>query len=180
MNITAVQTFLAVIRTGNLNRAAEQLNVTQSTVTARLDALESALRQRLLMRSRRGAQLTKAGFAFHRHAELMVRSWEQGRKAVGLPKGFTGILSLACQFDLWDGAGSDWLRSVRTAEPDLALEAWPGSLGEILQWLASGLVDAAIALEPLAGPDLASGEAAVEQLVHVSTPRRQGQSRDPA
>ena len=45
--------------------------------------------QTLLLRSRRGAQLTKAGFAFQRHAELMVQSWEQGRKAVGLPKGFT-------------------------------------------------------------------------------------------
>lgn len=180
MNLTAVQTFLAVVRTGNLNKAAAQLNVTQSTVSARLDALEGALGQRLLMRSRRGAQLTKAGFAFQRHAELMVQGWEQGRKAVGLPKGFTGMLSLACQFDLWEGAGSAWLRSVRENAQDLALEAWPGSLAEISQWLASGLVDAALAIEPLAGPGVASREAVIERLMQVATVRRRVQTWDPA
>ncbi|MGI9412942.1 MAG: LysR family transcriptional regulator, partial [Hyphomicrobiales bacterium] len=30
MNIAALQTFLAVVRIGTLNKAAEQLNVTQS------------------------------------------------------------------------------------------------------------------------------------------------------
>jgi DNA-binding transcriptional LysR family regulator len=89
MNLAALETFLAVVDAGNLNKAAERLNVTQSTVTARLDALDDALDdalgQKLLVRSRKGAQLTKAGFAFQRHAELIVRTWEQGQKAVGLP-----------------------------------------------------------------------------------------------
>lgn len=39
VNIAALQTFLAVVQTGNINRAAVQLNVTQSTVTTRLDPL---------------------------------------------------------------------------------------------------------------------------------------------
>ncbi|MFZ1727537.1 MAG: LysR family transcriptional regulator [Albidovulum sp.] len=43
MNIAAIQTFLSVVRTKNLNAAAAELNVTQSAVTARLDALEQAL-----------------------------------------------------------------------------------------------------------------------------------------
>ena len=34
MNIVTLETFLAVVRAGNLNKAADQLNVTQSTVTA--------------------------------------------------------------------------------------------------------------------------------------------------
>ena len=80
MNIAAFQTFLAVVETGNLSKAAEQLHVTQSTVTTRLDVLEETLGQKLLVRSRRGAELTKAGFAFQRHAELMVQAWEQARK----------------------------------------------------------------------------------------------------
>ena len=116
MNLSALKTFLTVVALGNLNKAAERLNVTQSTVTARLDTLEEALGQRLLVRSRRGAALTKAGFAFQRHAELAVQSWEQALKAVGLPKGFSGIFSFACQGDLWDGAGAAWLEAT-AAEP---------------------------------------------------------------
>ena len=105
MNIVTLETFLAVVQVGNLNKAAEQLNVTQSTVTTRLDVLEEALGQKLLVRSRRGAELTKAGFVFLRHAELVAQAWEQARKAVGLPRGFSGMFSFACHFDLWEGFG---------------------------------------------------------------------------
>lgn len=180
MNITALRTFLAVVRTGNLNKAAEQLNVTQSTVTARLDALDGALGQKLLVRSRRGAGLTKAGFAFQRHAELVVQSWDQGRKAVGLPKGFSGLFSFACHNELWDGAGSSWLEKVRRGHPDLAIEAWPGGSNDIKRWLSSGLVDAALAPESLTGPGLETREIGRDRLVQVSTTPRAVQAWDPA
>lgn len=180
MNIAALQTFLAVVQAGNLNKAAEQLNVTQSTVTTRLDVLEETLGQRLLVRSRRGAELTKAGFVFLSHAEVVAQAWEQARKAVGLPKGFSGLFSFACHFDLWEGAGSTWLESTRRHQPDLALEAWSGDLGDIKRWLLSGLVDAALAPEPLTGAGLVSGEAAQDRLVLVSTVRRPVVGWDPA
>ncbi|MGI9408072.1 MAG: LysR family transcriptional regulator [Hyphomicrobiaceae bacterium] len=180
MNIAALQTFLAVLQTGNLNKAAEQLNVTQSTVTARLDALEETLGQRLLVRSRRGAELTRAGFAFQRHAELVVQTWEQGRKAVGLPKGFSGLFSFACHGDLWDGVGDDWIASVSQAHPDLALEAWPGAMSDIQRWLSSGLVDGALLPEPLSGPGLQSCEFTAERLVQVSSVPRAVRKWDPA
>lgn len=179
MNIAALQTFLAVVQTGNLNKAAEQLNVTQSTVTTRLDTLEDTLGQKLLVRSRRGAELTKAGFAFQRHAELMTQAWDQARKAVGLPRGFSGMFSFACHPDLWDGAGSSWLERVREERPDLALEAWSGDLSDISRWLSSGLVDLALVPEPVGGAGLASHEVGRDRLVQVSTVPRSAMAWDP-
>jgi DNA-binding transcriptional LysR family regulator len=178
MNIAAIQTFLAVVRAGNLNKAAEQLNVTQSTVTARLNALDETLGQRLLVRSRKGAQLTKAGFAFERHAELLLQTWEQGRKAVGLPKGFSGIVSLACEPELWIGIGERWIDAIQTQHPDIALEVWPGEPAEIRRWLSSGLVDAAFSLEPLSGDGVASRETMRDALVQVATVDRDVQAWD--
>lgn len=173
MTLAALQTFLAVVETGALNKAAERLNVTQSTISARLDALEETLGQPLLVRSRRGAQLTRAGFAFRPHAELLVRGWAQARQAVGLPKGFLGRFSFACAFDLWASAGKPWLEAVRAAHPSLAYEAWPAGSAEIKAWLSTGLSDAALTLEPVAGPGLASREVARERLVQVDAqPRR--------
>lgn len=180
MNISALKTFLTVVALGNLNKAAERLNVTQSTVTARLDALEAALGQRLLVRSRRGAALTKAGFAFQRHAELAVQSWEQAVKAVELPRGFSGLFSFACHAELWEGAGEDWLSRVRQERPGLALEAWPGSQAEGAGWLASGLVDLALLPEAVTGPDLACQEFLRERLLQVATRPRRVQAWDPA
>lgn len=43
MNLSVLRTFLAVGRKGDLNKAAAQLNVTESTVPAQPDALEDTL-----------------------------------------------------------------------------------------------------------------------------------------
>ncbi|MDA7963583.1 LysR family transcriptional regulator [Ruegeria sp.] len=179
MNIIAVQTFLAVVECGNLNKAADRLNVTQSTVSARLDALDAALGQPLLVRSRRGAQLTRAGFAFRAHAETIVRSWDQARSAVGLPTGFSALFSFACEVDLWPSAGRLWFDAARRAHPEIAFEAWPASQDEIKAWLASGLTDAALTTEPFAGPDLTSTELIVERLIQVSSCPRTAQDWHP-
>ena len=40
MNIEHIRTFLEIATTGNFNVAADHLNVTQSTVSARIKALE--------------------------------------------------------------------------------------------------------------------------------------------
>jgi hypothetical protein len=61
MNIEHMRTFLEVAATANFNRAAERLNVSQSTVSARIRALEQQLDRRLLVRARSGAELTAAG-----------------------------------------------------------------------------------------------------------------------
>ncbi len=172
MNLVAVKTFLAVVQTGNLNKAAELINVTQSTVTARLDALDNELGQTLLVRSRKGAQLTKAGFAFQRYAEVLVRTWEQGRKAVGLPSGFSGMVSLACHPELWRGLGDSWFDQAQAAHQETAFEAWPGEHADIVRWLDSGLVDVSITLLPVSGDDITSREIDPDRLIQVSSEPR--------
>ncbi len=168
MNLASLQTFLTVVQLGNLNRAAEQLNVTQSTVTARLDALEAELGRRLLLRSRRGAVMTKAGFAFQRHAETMLQSWDLARRSVELAEGFSGLLSLACETALWIGLGDRWFADLRSRFPERALEAWPGTTDEIRRWLASGLVDAALSQEPLSGRGFGARLVSRDSIVLVS------------
>lgn len=167
MNITTLKTFLAVVALKNLNKAAERLNVTQSTVSARLDALEQTLGQRLLLRSRRGTQMTKAGFAFQRHAENTVQAWERGRRAVELPTEFQASVSISCEHDLWEGNVDSWLSGVSSANPMLAIEVWPGARVEIEAWLSSGLIDAAVTREPIAGEAIATRLFARDEIVHV-------------
>ena len=55
MNDAALCTFIAIADTGSLVRASERLNVTQSTVTARLKTLEEELGQTLFTRGKAGA-----------------------------------------------------------------------------------------------------------------------------
>lgn len=180
MNISALRTFLAVVEVGSLKSAADRLNVTQSTVTARLDKLDEMLGHALLVRSRRGARLTRAGFQFRPYAEALVRGWDQARGAVGLPRGASGMFSFASEFDLWAGAGKRWFDRARTAHPELVFEAWPGAVSDIQSWLASGLTDAALTIDPVVGPGLASRAFGRERLVQVTTAARAVQDWDPA
>ena len=86
MNLNEVRTFLEVIETGSLVAASQRLHVTQSTVTARISALEEEVGQKLIHRYKSGAELTSAGFKFRRYAEVMVQLWRQARYEVSLPE----------------------------------------------------------------------------------------------
>ena len=82
MKIEHLKTFLEIAGTGNFIRAAERLNVTQSTVSARIKSLEEQLGQSLFLRSHTGAELTAAGRQLQRYAMTMVRAWEQARQEI--------------------------------------------------------------------------------------------------
>lgn len=144
MNVTFAQTFLEVVKVGNLNRAAARLNVTESTVTTRINALENLLGQKLLIRSRAGAELTSAGFKFMRYAEIMTHAWGQARQELSLSTDFKSVCNIGCHFDLWDGVGQVWADHLREHHPDVALSFWAGDVEDIERWLSSGLVDVAL------------------------------------
>lgn len=173
MNIAFIETFLAVVETGNLNRASERLHVTESTVTARLDGLETQLGQQLLVRSRRGAQMTKAGYKFLVKAERILHAWKQAQTELSLPKGFQGLFSFGCGLDLWTGLGKTWILEAMRVAPELAFETWAGDDGQLRRWLQSGLVDAVLMIEPVGGTGIKSRAFAEDRIVQVSTtPRR--------
>ena len=58
MNLEHIRTFLEVAESGNFNRAAESLHVTQSTVSARNKTLEDYFGLPLFKRARSGVELT--------------------------------------------------------------------------------------------------------------------------
>lgn len=67
-------------RFGTLSKAAEELFLTQPSVSARLQSLEKELGERLFERDQRGAVLTDAGSRFLRHAERILRILEESKE----------------------------------------------------------------------------------------------------
>src|SRR4051812_24454628 len=57
----ALGAFVAAARCGSLSRAAEELSVTQSAITHRIQALERWAGHKLLLRLARGVELTPKG-----------------------------------------------------------------------------------------------------------------------
>ena len=84
LNITGLQTFVSIVENGSLVRASEQLNVTQSTVTARLRTLEQEVGATLLHRQKSGVTLTASGTKLLGYAEIMIGLWHQARQETEL------------------------------------------------------------------------------------------------
>ncbi len=172
MNIDLARTFLEIVETGNFNRAAERLSVTQSTVSMRIKALEDELGRPLFVRSKAGTELTAAGMQFRRYATMLVRVWEQARQEIALPPGFKTVLNVGGQFSLWDRLLVQWIPWMRTALPDVALRAEVGLSDGLMRQLSEGLLDIGVMYSPQSRPGLVIEKLLEERLVMVSTSRR--------
>lgn len=150
MNLSALQTFVAIVETGSLVRASERLHVTQSTVTMRLKALESELGQRLLNRQKSGVTLTPAGTKLLSYAQIMLGLWRQAKLEAGLPRGVNMICNFGCMPDLWPLSGKRIFDMIRTRHPDIALSVYHGSPEVLDRWMAAGQIDLCLTRDPTA------------------------------
>ena len=80
MNLQEIRTFLAIVECGSLVKASERLNVTQSTITARLKGLEEEIGQTLIVRQKSGAIPTAAGQRLQRYAQTISELWRQAQQ----------------------------------------------------------------------------------------------------
>jgi DNA-binding transcriptional LysR family regulator len=172
MNIDLARTFLEIVDTGNFNKAAERLHVTQSTVSMRIKALEDELGRPLFVRSKSGTELSAAGLQFRRYATTLVRVWEQARQELALPPGFRTVLNIGGQFSLWDRLLVQWIPWMRTAMPDVAVRAEVGLSDGLMRQLTEGLLDVGVMYSPQSRPGLHIEKLLEEHLVLVSTRRR--------
>src|SRR5262249_21660115 len=72
LNWELCRTFLAVLREGNLSRAARALQLTQPTVGRHIDEIERALGIALFTRAPQGLTPTDAAFELKPHAAAMA------------------------------------------------------------------------------------------------------------
>jgi LysR family transcriptional regulator, flagellar master operon regulator len=144
MNIVGLQTFVSIVENGSLVRASEQLNVTQSTVTARLRTLEQELGAILLHRQKSGVTLTASGTKLLGYAEIMIGLWRQARQETAPPQGTSSVCNFGCDPDLWPGLGTKMFDEVNGRNPRMALSLWPGDQSELYRMLSAGLLDVAL------------------------------------
>ena len=80
--IDALRCFLAVVDTGNLSKAAKTLSLAVSSVSRKIDWLESELHGKLFHRSSRLVRLTDAGERFLPSARHIVAELAEAKAAV--------------------------------------------------------------------------------------------------
>ncbi|MGE0151489.1 MAG: LysR family transcriptional regulator [Reyranellaceae bacterium] len=169
MDTELARTFLAIVAAGNFSAAAERLHLTQSTISARIRTLETQLGCTLFVRNKGGALLTPAGRQFQKHAGMLVRTVEQARHDVGVPRGFRAALTIGGRFGLWERFLLKALPLMRTSAPDISIRAEIGLDADLMQGLVEGRLDLAVMYTPQSRPGLTVELLFDERLVLVSS-----------
>ena len=169
MDTELARTFLTVVTSGNFITAAERLHVSQSTVSTRIHTLEQQLGCVLFVRNKAGTTLTPAGRQFQRHASVLVRTVEQARHDVGIPKGFSATLVVGGRIGLWEEYLLRWLPLMTQAHPDVSIRAESALEPELMQGLVEGRIDIGVMYTPQSRPGLKVEQLFEEQLILVST-----------
>lgn len=169
MKIDHLKTFLTIIETGSLSKAAERLNMTQSTVSARLKSLEDEMGQPLINRKKSGITMTAAGSRLQGYAEAMQDLWRQARHEIALPAIMGKSVSLGVHTALWDDLGQASLSALYRRYPTMPITIRLCSSQELKESMEKGLIDAALAIQPSYTPDQVMHELSPGKLILVST-----------
>lgn len=171
MNIKLITTFLDLLESRNFNRTADRLNITQSSISGRIRALEKEVGAKLFERGRSGATPTAAGVRFESHARLLLATWDQARRDTGgsLNRNRHRLLRLSGQFSLMQPILVDWVTRIRTEEKNIAVEITADYSLQIIKNLSLGAIDIGLLYSPQYLPDLDIDEVGEDQFIMVST-----------
>jgi len=146
MEMHQVRYFLAVARTLNFTRAAEECNVAQPSLTRAIRQLEGELGGDLFRRERPHAQLTELG---ERMLPLLTQCYDSALSAralaTAIKKGEVGSLRLALSSSVDPALVTPHVVELGKLFSGLELKLLRGSSAEVLEYLKSGEVELAIA-----------------------------------
>src|SRR5260370_15569756 len=82
MTLTQIRYFIAAAEAESVSRAAQEMRISQSAITAAIQALEHDTRASLFQRHAKGMRLTHEGHQMLRHARRILAAVADARRAV--------------------------------------------------------------------------------------------------
>jgi DNA-binding transcriptional LysR family regulator len=146
MRLEQLQAFIAVAETGSFQRAAHRFNITQSTVSRQIQALETDLGIQLLHRHSQ-ARLTIAGERFVGRARKICHEWEMAsQELASLRLGEQSELCIAAIPSVCAYQMAPILQKFRAEYPAVQLRVTALGSDRALKVLKDGLIDLAVVM----------------------------------
>ncbi|WP_026617879.1 LysR family transcriptional regulator [Ensifer aridi] len=172
MQADLIETFLDLMETRSFNRTAERLNITQSTVSHRVKALEAQFNRKLFTRNKGGTVPTAAGLRFLDYAKAMQNQWHEATRAVTSAGALERSMRLGIQHDLAETLAGRWVAAIRRELPTTEIYLEADYSNQMNRDLAAGELDLAILYTPHFLPDLHYERIGELHYVLVSTDTR--------
>jgi len=171
ITLTQLRAFLAVVRTGSVRAAADELIVTQPSVSAALSALSREVGTDLTERDGRGIRPSPAGDAFAPFATHVVGLLDDGvRAAAEAAASEARELRIAAVTTAAERLLAPLLPGFAALAPNVRIAVEVGNRDDVFRLLAEHDADVAIAGRPPAGAALRS-EPILENTVVVIAPQ---------
>ena len=145
VNLDILRSFFAIIEHGSLNKAAERMRVSQSTLTRQMHALENDIGGRLFERGTTGVALTASGHALADGIRPVLANFDSV---------IAGVRTLAhgkskqLRVGYLASAAADYLHpaltALRRAHPEVKVKLHDFSPGEQIRALRKGELDVAL------------------------------------
>lgn len=123
MDLSGVEVFIQVVKTGSFTAAGERLRIPKSTVSRRVTRLEQELGARLIHRTTRQLRLTEVGASFFERVSKAMDDLEEAARSVSddqdVPR---GLLRVTAPIDFGVSYLGEILRSFRELHQEVEVE----------------------------------------------------------
>jgi LysR family transcriptional regulator, low CO2-responsive transcriptional regulator len=171
ITVTQLSAFLAVVRSGSVTGAADELVVTQPSVSSAIASLGREVGCELFERSGRGIRLTEGGAAFAPYAADVIGLLEAGRQAAREAAGLAARrLKIAAVTTAAESFVPPLMRAFSESYPDIELTLEVGNRQAVLERVLGHLVDVAVSGKPPADQRLVAEPLSDNVIVCITAP----------
>lgn len=150
MELRVLTYFLTVAREENFTRAAEQLHVTQPTLSRQIADLEAELGVKLFTRSSHNIILTEDGMLLKRRAQEIVALAERTKQDfLFKEENIEGTVTIGSGEFLSTRILTDCIAAFRRKYPLVRYELYSGHADNIRESIERGLLDIGLVAEPI-------------------------------
>jgi DNA-binding transcriptional LysR family regulator len=154
-NLEWYRIFLHTAKTGNFTKAAQELFITQPSISYAIKQMEQALGLKMFNRNSKGVELTAEGQALLEYVEKSFLLLDEGEQKLQDLKQFNGgELRVGASDSLFKHLMLPVLDQFHQEFPKIRIRLSHGKTSEIAQRLKEGMIDCGIVHLPLVDPQL--------------------------
>ncbi len=169
MDLGLLKAFIEVNRLRHFGRAANNLFISQSAISARIRQLEDEVGAKLFTRDRNNIELTHAGKKFLNYADNIVNSWNRARQELAVPEGHSSFLSIAALPSIWEIFIDDWLVWLYKSNNNIAIQSDIMRQDSLVRSILDGVLDLGFLFDPPKTPQILVIELTPVPLIMVSS-----------
>lgn len=150
METRILKYFITVAKLGNVTKAAEQLHITQPTLSRQINELEKELGVELFDRTNHRLVLTKTGALFQQRAQMILNFVSQTKLELQNQNNeLSGTIRLGCVESSVSSFAMQMVQKMQQVYPHVKFDIYTANGNDLKEKLDQDLLDVIILIEPI-------------------------------